>query len=119
MNPRNHGSHFEKHKAAFEEGAGRDDAMMEDVEETSSPISPIEKEKAEVIYKAWAWWHGLSYILETSVQQHIKDYTNLLQDIRQTSLQSLKSIKYSSRSWHFVQITLPTETLLDLAQVFH
>jgi SHS family lactate transporter-like MFS transporter len=52
MNPRNHGSHFEKHKAAFEEGAGRDDAMMEDVEETSSPISPIEKEKAEVIYKA-------------------------------------------------------------------
>jgi len=27
---RNHGSHFEAHKAAFEEGAARDDAMIED-----------------------------------------------------------------------------------------
>lgn len=29
---RNHGSHFEKHKAAFEEGAARDDAVIEDEE---------------------------------------------------------------------------------------
>jgi SHS family lactate transporter-like MFS transporter len=29
--PRNHGSNFEQHKTAFEEGAGKDDAMIEDV----------------------------------------------------------------------------------------
>ncbi|KAF9236965.1 carboxylic acid transporter protein [Melanogaster broomeanus] len=28
--PENHSSHFEKHKTAFEEGGGRDDAIMED-----------------------------------------------------------------------------------------
>lgn len=27
--PRHHASHFEKHKTAFEEGGGRDDAIME------------------------------------------------------------------------------------------
>ena len=27
---RNHGSHFEKHRTAFEEGGGRDDAILED-----------------------------------------------------------------------------------------
>jgi SHS family lactate transporter-like MFS transporter len=45
---RNHGSHFENHKTAFEEGAARDDAMIEDVDaSTESPDSkhsdPIEK----------------------------------------------------------------------------
>jgi len=29
IGPENHGSHFEKHKAAFEEGAARDDALIE------------------------------------------------------------------------------------------
>ncbi|KAF8889876.1 carboxylic acid transporter protein [Infundibulicybe gibba] len=30
IGPENHGSHFEKHKTAFEEGAARDDALTED-----------------------------------------------------------------------------------------
>ncbi|KZV81948.1 MFS general substrate transporter [Exidia glandulosa HHB12029] len=30
VGPENHGSHFEKHKVAFEEGAARDDAFVED-----------------------------------------------------------------------------------------
>ncbi|KAF5341471.1 hypothetical protein D9758_013940 [Tetrapyrgos nigripes] len=30
LGPENHGSHFEKHKAAFEEGGGEDDAFRED-----------------------------------------------------------------------------------------
>ncbi|KAF8871300.1 carboxylic acid transporter [Gymnopilus junonius] len=30
IGPENHGSHFEKHKTAFEEGGGQDDAVMED-----------------------------------------------------------------------------------------
>jgi len=30
IGPENHGSHFEKHKAAFEEGGGRDEAMAEE-----------------------------------------------------------------------------------------
>ncbi|PPQ70216.1 hypothetical protein CVT26_014473 [Gymnopilus dilepis] len=30
IGPENHGSHFEKHKTAFEEGGGSDDAVMED-----------------------------------------------------------------------------------------
>lgn len=33
---RNHGSHFEKHKVAFEEGGGLDDAMAEGADETGS-----------------------------------------------------------------------------------
>lgn len=31
---RRHASHFEKHKTAFEEGGGRDDAIMEDEPES-------------------------------------------------------------------------------------
>jgi len=30
VGPENHGSHFEKHKAAFEEGAAQDDALIEE-----------------------------------------------------------------------------------------
>lgn len=30
LGPENHGSHFEKHKAAFEMGGGEDDAYMDD-----------------------------------------------------------------------------------------
>ena len=36
---RNHGSHFEAHKTAFEEGAARDDAMIEDVASESKEVS--------------------------------------------------------------------------------
>ncbi|KAG2030534.1 carboxylic acid transporter protein [Suillus americanus] len=35
IGPENHGSHFEKHKAAFEEGGGRDDAVADNVSQTS------------------------------------------------------------------------------------
>ncbi|OJA19521.1 hypothetical protein AZE42_03201 [Rhizopogon vesiculosus] len=35
VGPENHGSHFEKHKAAFEEGGGRDDAIVDDASQTS------------------------------------------------------------------------------------
>ncbi|KAF8516333.1 carboxylic acid transporter protein [Hysterangium stoloniferum] len=34
--PENHSSHFEKHRVAFEEGAGQDDAVVEDMERTTS-----------------------------------------------------------------------------------
>lgn len=51
---RNHGSRFEKHKTAFEEGAATGDAVVqeerEDIEEPSSPS--IEKEKSEMTYKS-------------------------------------------------------------------
>lgn len=30
LGPENHGSHFEKHKTAFERGGGDDDAYMDD-----------------------------------------------------------------------------------------
>jgi hypothetical protein len=44
---RNHGSHFEAHKAAFEEGAARDDVMIEDVEsETKENSDTQHLEKA-------------------------------------------------------------------------
>ena len=33
---RNHGSHFEKHKTAFEEGGGADDAILDDESERVS-----------------------------------------------------------------------------------
>ena len=33
---RNHASHFEQHKTAFEEGGGRDDAVMEDEDENGN-----------------------------------------------------------------------------------
>jgi SHS family lactate transporter-like MFS transporter len=48
---RNHGSHFEKHKAAFEEGAAQDDAIVEsednrdEKESTSSHPTSFEGEK--------------------------------------------------------------------------
>jgi SHS family lactate transporter-like MFS transporter len=43
IGPENHGSHFEKHKAAFEEGGGRDDSVIE--EEASRHSSSNENEK--------------------------------------------------------------------------
>ncbi|KAG1849921.1 carboxylic acid transporter protein [Suillus subalutaceus] len=35
IGPENHGSHFETHKAAFEEGGGRDDAVADNASQTS------------------------------------------------------------------------------------
>ncbi|KAG1727821.1 carboxylic acid transporter protein [Suillus lakei] len=35
IGPENHGSHFENHKAAFEEGGGRDDAVADNASQTS------------------------------------------------------------------------------------
>ncbi|OAX41420.1 carboxylic acid transporter protein [Rhizopogon vinicolor AM-OR11-026] len=35
VGPENHSSHFEQHKAAFEEGGGRDDAIVDDASQTS------------------------------------------------------------------------------------
>ncbi|KAG2123834.1 carboxylic acid transporter protein [Suillus clintonianus] len=35
IGPENHGSHFEAHKAAFEEGGGRDDAIADNASQTS------------------------------------------------------------------------------------
>jgi SHS family lactate transporter-like MFS transporter len=35
IGPENHGSHFENHKTAFEEGGGRDDAVADDASHTS------------------------------------------------------------------------------------
>jgi len=40
IGPENHGSHFEKHKTAFEEGGGRDDAFIEDDEVVDASESP-------------------------------------------------------------------------------
>ena len=54
LGPESHGSHFEKHKTAFEEGGGRDDAVAEDDAEREAPDSPrgassfCEKEKASI-----------------------------------------------------------------------
>lgn len=47
VGPENHSSHFEKHKAAFEEGGGHDDAFMDD-EQVGRPrsIREVEDEKA-------------------------------------------------------------------------
>ena len=36
---RKHGAHFERHKLAFEEGGGRDDAIIEDQEKSSKKSS--------------------------------------------------------------------------------
>ncbi|KAF9222892.1 carboxylic acid transporter protein [Gyrodon lividus] len=44
VGPENHSSHFEKHKTAFEEGGGRDDAYMEDEQR---PVSEIHEEVDE------------------------------------------------------------------------
>ncbi|KAG2066921.1 MFS general substrate transporter [Suillus decipiens] len=38
IGPENHGSHFENHKAAFEEGGGRDDAVADNISQTSYPV---------------------------------------------------------------------------------
>jgi len=47
IGPENHGSHFEAHKAAFEEGAARDDALIEDVTSESEEKSQhLDTEKA-------------------------------------------------------------------------
>ncbi|KAF8632040.1 hypothetical protein AX15_002084 [Amanita polypyramis BW_CC] len=53
LGPENHGSHFEKHKTAFEEGAGRDDAIVQEEREDAGHRSTpsIEKEKPEVEYR--------------------------------------------------------------------
>ncbi|THH28257.1 hypothetical protein EUX98_g5928 [Antrodiella citrinella] len=39
--PENHSSHFEKHKTAFEEGGGRDDAFIEDED---TPVQEVSEE---------------------------------------------------------------------------
>ncbi|KAG6912031.1 hypothetical protein DXG01_000279 [Tephrocybe rancida] len=52
IGPEKHGSHFEKHKTAFEEGAARDDALLEDEapadSERREQDSVEEKEKPSV-----------------------------------------------------------------------
>ncbi|KAG6847963.1 hypothetical protein H0H93_004606, partial [Arthromyces matolae] len=49
LGPENHGAHFEKHKTAFEEGGGQDDALFEDdVEPEQTEKVSIEKEKPSV-----------------------------------------------------------------------
>ncbi|KIL56985.1 hypothetical protein M378DRAFT_1031639 [Amanita muscaria Koide BX008] len=52
LGPENHGSHFEQHKAAFEEGAGVDSAIEDDNGEQGSRSSVQEKGNAEIEYKA-------------------------------------------------------------------
>ncbi|KAF8588586.1 MFS general substrate transporter [Ramaria rubella] len=50
LGPENHSSHFEKHRVAFEEGAGRDDAYVDEdpsTPETPSVHSTDEKEKTD------------------------------------------------------------------------
>jgi len=49
LGPENHGSHFEKHKPAFEEGAARDDAVIED--ESNDDLPKSVNEKADVEHK--------------------------------------------------------------------
>lgn len=54
---RKHGYHFEKHRTAFEEGGGMDDAMLEDEdekrshEEGSSPATSVH-EKHDIQHEA-------------------------------------------------------------------
>ncbi|KIY44464.1 MFS general substrate transporter [Fistulina hepatica ATCC 64428] len=43
IGPENLGAHFERHKAAFEEGAGQDDAIADDVQVAEAGPSDIEK----------------------------------------------------------------------------
>ncbi|KAG5643731.1 hypothetical protein DXG03_009721 [Asterophora parasitica] len=50
IGPENHGSHFEKHKTAFEKGAAQDNAVVEKdapSNEESRPTSILEDEKNE------------------------------------------------------------------------
>jgi hypothetical protein len=44
---RNHGSHFEKAKTAFEEGGGRDELVEDPVPMDNRDQNSIEKEKIE------------------------------------------------------------------------
>lgn len=49
IGPENHGSHFEKHKTAFEVGGGHDEAVVEDSESVAAASSiRDEKEKRSV-----------------------------------------------------------------------
>ena len=52
LGPEAHGAHFEKHKTAFEEGGGRDDAVVEEGEDGSpsgeGSFDHDEKEKRSV-----------------------------------------------------------------------
>ncbi|KAF8526756.1 MFS general substrate transporter [Gautieria morchelliformis] len=41
LGPENHGSHFEKHRVAFEEGGGQDDAYVEDEPGSPSPAGSV------------------------------------------------------------------------------
>ncbi|KAF8836171.1 MFS general substrate transporter [Paxillus ammoniavirescens] len=45
--PENHSSHFEKHKTAFEEGGGRDDALMED-EKLPDEVHDVDEKSSTV-----------------------------------------------------------------------
>ncbi|VDC07762.1 unnamed protein product [Peniophora sp. CBMAI 1063] len=49
LGPEAHGAHFEKHKTAFEEGGGRDDALIEDAGSfgSSHPIESLDEKEAE------------------------------------------------------------------------
>jgi hypothetical protein len=47
---RNHGSHFEKHKAAFVEGAAQGDAVLEE-ERSTDDLPKSVSEKEEIQYK--------------------------------------------------------------------
>ena len=75
---RNHGSQFEKHKTAFEEGGGEDDAYIGEVEEEigikrggGTPESASVEEKvrresnAENVWFTWLIW--LRYLFELKV----------------------------------------------------
>ena len=44
---RNHSSHFEQHRVAFEEGAGRDDAHIEDPASPSGSVHTDDKKDDE------------------------------------------------------------------------
>ncbi|KAF9236964.1 carboxylic acid transporter protein [Melanogaster broomeanus] len=43
LGPENHSSHFEEHKTAFEEGGGRDDAVMGEVEDEGRKATSIQE----------------------------------------------------------------------------
>jgi SHS family lactate transporter-like MFS transporter len=51
IGPENLGSHFEKHKTAFEEGGGRDDALVEDGASAGShtPQAGAERESEDAL----------------------------------------------------------------------
>ncbi|KAK7448471.1 hypothetical protein VKT23_013733 [Stygiomarasmius scandens] len=47
LGPENHGSHFEKHKTAFEEGGGEDDAYVEGAEAGPSTVRGKDEESGD------------------------------------------------------------------------